>query len=144
MCANFQAKQIALTFSAQILPKIDLGMEIQKDNVGIRISILVILYMSISGKTNNFDFSGRNLPENGFWVRNFKNVSPDFESTPPRYHVCQLLVELGGGARTGWSWVQGLVIWQLLIMSFSNYVVQQLVRQLIYKFHSTRNQYENI
>ena len=40
--ANFQAKQTALTFSAQLCSKIDLGLEIQKTNVRIRISILDI------------------------------------------------------------------------------------------------------
>ena len=40
--SNFQAKQIASTFSAQICPKMDLGLEIQKANVRIRISILEI------------------------------------------------------------------------------------------------------
>ena len=42
VCANFQAKQTALTFSAQICPKMDLGLAIQKNIVGIRISILDI------------------------------------------------------------------------------------------------------
>ena len=42
MCASFQAKQTALTFSAQICPKMDLGLAIQKTIVGIRISILDI------------------------------------------------------------------------------------------------------
>ena len=42
VCANFQAKQTALTFSAQICPKMDLGFTIQKNIVGIRISILDI------------------------------------------------------------------------------------------------------
>ena len=42
MCANFQVKQEALTFSAQICPKIDLGFEIQKTNVGTRIRNLKI------------------------------------------------------------------------------------------------------
>ena len=50
----------------------DLGLKIQKTNVGIRISIL-----------DNFDFFGPNLPENGFWGRNFKNLNPDSESAPP-------------------------------------------------------------
>ena len=40
--ANFQAKQTALTFSAQIYPKMDLGLTSQKTIVGIRISILDI------------------------------------------------------------------------------------------------------
>ena len=40
VCANFQTKQTALTFSAQICPKMDLGLAIQKKNIfGIRISI---------------------------------------------------------------------------------------------------------
>ena len=42
MCANFKAKQTALTFLAQICPKGNLELEIQKINVGIRISILKI------------------------------------------------------------------------------------------------------
>ena len=36
-CANFQVKQIALTFLSQIFQKMDLGLEISKTNVGIRI-----------------------------------------------------------------------------------------------------------
>ena len=42
MCANFQLKQTTLTFLAQICPKRKLGFEIQKTNVGIRISIFEI------------------------------------------------------------------------------------------------------
>ena len=55
VCANFQAKQIALTFSDPISLKMDLGLDIQKTNVGIRIIILKIL-CQFSGKTNNFEF----------------------------------------------------------------------------------------
>ena len=47
VCANFQAKQTALTFLAQICPKMDLGLAIQKTIVRIRISILNIPYVSI-------------------------------------------------------------------------------------------------
>ena len=47
VCANFQVKQIALTFSDQICPRMDLGLEIQKTNVGIRIAILEIPCVSI-------------------------------------------------------------------------------------------------
>ena len=42
MCANFQSKWTTLNPSAKIYPKMDLGFEIQKTNVGIRISILEI------------------------------------------------------------------------------------------------------
>ena len=85
--ANFQAKQTALTFSAQIYPKMDLGLTSQKTIVGIRISIFEILCVPIFSKTDNVDFLGPNLPKNGFWGRNFKNLSLDSESTPPIYHV---------------------------------------------------------
>ena len=47
-----------------------------------------------SDKTDNFDFLGPNLPKNGFWGRNFKYLSLDSESAPPRYHVCQLSVTM--------------------------------------------------
>ena len=42
MCVTFQLKRITLTFLVQICPKRKLGFEIQKTNVGIRISILEI------------------------------------------------------------------------------------------------------
>ena len=42
MCANFQGKHTTLTFLAQICPRGNLELEIQKTNVGIRISILEI------------------------------------------------------------------------------------------------------
>ena len=41
----------------------------------------------------NFDYFGPNLPKNGFWERNFENLSPDLESAPPRYHVCHFQAE---------------------------------------------------
>ena len=45
-------------------------------------------------KTNNFDFLGPNLPKNGFWGWNFKNLSLDSESAPPIYHVYQFSVKM--------------------------------------------------
>ena len=42
-----------------------------------------------SGKTDNFDFLSPNLPKNGFWGRNFKNLSLDSESASLRYYVHQ-------------------------------------------------------
>ena len=50
VCANFQAKQIALTFLDQIFPKMDLRLEIQKTNIGIRMIILEILCVPIFSK----------------------------------------------------------------------------------------------
>ena len=47
-----------------------------------------------SGKTNNFDFLDPNLTKNEFWGRNFKNLTLDSESVPPRYHVCQFSIKV--------------------------------------------------
>ena len=47
-----------------------------------------------SDKTDNFDFLGPNLSKNGFCDRNFKNLSLDSESAPPRYHVSQFSVTM--------------------------------------------------
>ena len=56
MYSNFHANWTALTFSTQIYPKMDLGLEIQKTNVGTRISTSKILVCQISVKTDNFEF----------------------------------------------------------------------------------------
>ena len=42
MCPNFQGKRTTFTFLAQVRIKRYLGLEIQKTNVGIRISIFQI------------------------------------------------------------------------------------------------------
>ena len=42
-----------------------------------------------SDKTDNFEFLGPNLPKNGFWGQNFKNLSLDLESASLRYYVYQ-------------------------------------------------------
>ena len=50
--------------------------------------------LQFSGKTDKFNFFTPKLPKNGFWGWNFKNLSLDLESLPPRYHVYQFLDEL--------------------------------------------------
>ena len=67
MCVNLQAKRTRLTFSAQICPKMDFGLDFQKTNVGTRTSILEIP---------------------------FKNLSLDLESAPPIRRVCQFSVKM--------------------------------------------------
>ena len=37
---------------------------------------------------------GSNLPKNGFWGRNFKNISLDSKSKPAIYHLCQFSVKM--------------------------------------------------
>ena len=72
-------------------------------------SISKHLVCHFSGKTNNFDSFSPNLSKNGFWGRNFKNLSPNPKSALPRYHVYQFsvkleeVVELGEG---GCSWME--------------------------------------
>ena len=81
VCSNFQSKQRALTSSAQIWPKMDLGLEIQKTNVAIRISILEIICMPIFRQTDNFDFLGPRLHKNEFWGWNFKKSGFDISTS---------------------------------------------------------------
>ena len=94
MRGNFQAKRTTLTVLAQISPKIDFWLQIQKTNAGIRISISRYHLRQFSSKKDNFDFFGPNLPKNGSWGRNFKNLCLDWKSTPPIHHVCQFSVKV--------------------------------------------------
>ena len=47
-----------------------------------------------SDKMDNFEILGPNLTKNVFWGRNFKNLSLDLESPPPKYYVCQFSVKM--------------------------------------------------
>ena len=62
MCANFQAKQRALTFSAQVCPKMDLWLEIEKTNIGIKISIPT-LCASFQAKQTTLTFTAQIFPK---------------------------------------------------------------------------------
>ena len=115
----------------QICPKRTLGFEIQKTNVRIRITILRYHVYQFSDKIDNFEFLCPNLPKNGFWGQNYKNLSLDLESLfQPKFgeiaHLratfwfkyywgcCRELGgdwnELDGGWNElgvgGWSWVE--------------------------------------
>ena len=50
--------------------------------------------MCATDKRKNFNFFDPNLLKNGFWGRNFKNLSADSRSAPPRDHVCQFSVKM--------------------------------------------------
>ena len=71
----------------------DLGFEIQKAKVGIRISFLEILCVPIFRQNGQLSLFGPNFPKNESWGWNFKKLSVDLESAPPRYHVCQDIFE---------------------------------------------------
>ena len=44
---------------------------------------------------NNFDFFDPNLPQKGFWGRNFETLSLESESAPAIYHGCQFSGKTG-------------------------------------------------
>ena len=69
----------------------DLSLEIQKTDFGIRISFLDIptICANFQSIWRNLIFSVQICPKMDFKNRNFKNLSPDSELTPPRYHACQ-------------------------------------------------------
>ena len=50
--------------------------------------------MCVTSKRNNFNFFNPNLLKHGFWGRNFKNLSADSRSAPPRDHMCQFSVKM--------------------------------------------------
>ena len=81
VCANFQAKQTALTFLSQTCQKME-------TNVGIGISIFEILCVPIFRQNGQIWLFGSNWPKSRFWGRDFEKLRPDAESAPPRYHVC--------------------------------------------------------
>ena len=58
-----------MNFSAQICPKVDLGLEIQKTNVGIKISILEILCAQVFwAKRTFFTFLTQTYPKIDFGI----------------------------------------------------------------------------
>ena len=67
----------------------DLGLKIQKKKILEHDSASSRYYVcQFSDKTDNFDFPGTNLPKDGFWGCNFKNLSLDLQSGLLRHHVC--------------------------------------------------------
>ena len=73
MCANFQSKWKTFNFSAQICPKQDLGLETEKSNFRIRITLSRHSVCQFSAKLDKFDFFGPNLSINGYRVGNSEN-----------------------------------------------------------------------
>ena len=94
MCANFQAKCTTLTFLPQICPKMDFWLEIQKTTVEIRTSILEIPFVPMFKEKGQLWLFWPKFARKWIWGRNFKTLSVDLESTPPKYHVCQFSVKM--------------------------------------------------
>ena len=93
LCASVQPKQSTFTFLAQIYPKMELGLEIQKTNIEIRINFLKIACLPIFKQDGQLWLFRSKFSQNEFWSRNFNNLCPDLESAPPRYHVCKFSVK---------------------------------------------------
>ena len=81
LCANFQPNWTTLTFLAQILPKMDLGSEIQKANVGIRISIAKMPCVPIFRKNRQLSF---------FWPKFVQKwiLGSEFQKSKSGFRIC--------------------------------------------------------
>ena len=87
---QFLAKTNNFDFFGPNLPKKKLGFEIQKINVGIRISILQIPCVPIFRQNGQLRTSWTQISQkNEFWGQNFKNLSLSSESESLRYYVYQ-------------------------------------------------------
>ena len=89
----FRQKGTIFTFLAQICPKVDLGSEIQKTNVGIRIRILEIACFPIFKQNEQLWLSRSKFTQKSILGESIKNLSLDSKLTPPRYHAWQFLVK---------------------------------------------------
>ena len=87
---QFLAKTNNFDFFGPNLPKKKLGFEIQKINVGIRISILQIPCVPIFRQNGQLWTSWTQISQkNEFWGQNFKNLSLSSESESLRYYEYQ-------------------------------------------------------
>ena len=77
-----------MTFSVQICLKMDLGLEIEKINVGIRMIIPEILCVPIFRQNGELSLFRPKFAQKCILGSEFKNLSVDLESAPPRYYVC--------------------------------------------------------
>ena len=93
MC-NFQSQWTTLIFSTQIWPKMNLGFEIQKTNIEIRISILEIPCVPIFRQNEHLELFRPTFAQKWILGSEFKNLSPDLKSVSPRYHVYQCSVRM--------------------------------------------------
>ena len=82
-------------FDPNLHKKWILGLEIQKTNCRIKISILEIPYVPVFRQNGNFlHFRPKFSAKKHFLGRNFINLSSDSELAPPRYYVYQFLVKV--------------------------------------------------
>ena len=88
MC-QFSGKMVKFDFFGPNLSKVNLKLEIHRTNVAMRISILEIPCVPIFRQNRQIDFLSPNLPKNGFWSKNFKNLSLVLKSASLRYYVYQ-------------------------------------------------------
>ena len=49
---------------------------------------------TFQAKRTALTFFDQNLPKNELWARNFKNLSADSRSPPPRDHVCHISAKM--------------------------------------------------
>ena len=81
MCTNFEAKRSTLTFLAQVCPIMDLGWEIRKTNLGIRISIVKMPCMPIFRKNGQLWLFRPKFAQK--WI-----LGSEFQKSKSRFGIC--------------------------------------------------------
>ena len=115
MCANFQLKRTTLTFLAQICPKRKLGFEIQKTNVGIRISILEIPCVPIFRQNGQLWVFGPKFAQKWILGSKFQKSKSGFGISILEI-LCAPIFRQNGqlwifGPKFAQKWILGLEIW---------------------------------
>ena len=97
LCAPiFRGNEQLWIFVPKFAQKWILRSKFQKSEILDPKSASLMYYVyQFSDKTDNIEFLGQNLPKNGFWGWDFKNLSLNSESAPPIYHVCQFFNQNG-------------------------------------------------
>ena len=94
MWANFQAKQTTLIFLAEICPKIDLALEIQKTIVGIRNSILEISCVPIFRQNKQVELFRPKFAQKWILGSEFQKSKCRFKISTSKEPCVQFLVKM--------------------------------------------------
>ena len=93
MCVDFQSKWTTFNFSSQICPKMDLGLETKKSNVGIRIRIVEILRANFQPIWTILTSLAQICPKMFFWLE-IQKTNVEIRISILKIHVCQFSVKM--------------------------------------------------
>ena len=106
MCANFKLKRTTLTFLAQICPKRKWGFEIQKTNVGIRISMLEMPYVPIFRQNEKLCIFGSKFAQKFILVSKFQKSKSGFGISILEI-LCAPIFRQNFGLKFAQKWILG-------------------------------------